>query len=147
MSEIKRNIFDESEYADDVRTARPIGREINSEEVEDVATPRPWREDGFHIKSSKGLLASVLNPLGSISNEEIDANAALIVASVNSYDPRHTAAIKQLVEALKAVQEVADYCDPQFQVRRLSGLSEAIRSALKSYEEVTATLRRVNPSE
>lgn len=71
------------------------------------ATPRPWRIDNFHDRrilnegGSHICTAYLFSP--PITRGEAEANAALIVAAVNAFDPDREKKVGALVEAIEEV--------------------------------------------
>lgn len=80
------------------------------------ATPRPWYileygdGDQLVIHSDPDTRVCFMATPGSAPNsiERIEANAALIVAAVNAYDPEREGKAKALVEAAKRVEAYID---------------------------------------
>lgn len=81
----------------------------------DKATPRPWRLKGWDICADEldsdgddivvgcvGRSYGARSGIYTVESRRNQANAELIVAAVNSYDPAREEKIRKLVEAAKA---------------------------------------------
>lgn len=128
---------------------------MNHDNSTSKATARPWRinsgvrviasPDGFYKSAEHPhfVVAQCSTYCSPASYEEEQANTALIVEAVNSYD-RHRETIKALVEALEGMQAACDEWAAEFVQRRRAMNWRVVNDAYISAERALAHARKEN---
>jgi hypothetical protein len=111
---------------------------------QDGATPRPWQTDGAKnvwSPAAKANIATMSDPyegttvgyhelkISSPHLHEACANADLIVAAVNAYNPQESAANKDRI--MELIDEFADKQGWGYQISMRNGLARHIANGLK----------------